>query len=36
MIVIAVITLFAEFLLTRLERRLLSWRPPSPSEASAV
>jgi NitT/TauT family transport system permease protein len=36
MIVIAVITLFAEFLLTRLERRLLSWRPPSPSEAAAV
>jgi NitT/TauT family transport system permease protein len=36
MIVIAVITLFAEFLLTRLERRLLSWRPPSPSEATAI
>jgi len=36
MIVIAVITLFAEFLLTRLERRLLSWRPPSPSEAAAI
>lgn len=36
MIVIAVITLAAEFLLTRLERRLLSWRPPSPSEAAAV
>jgi NitT/TauT family transport system permease protein len=36
MIVIAVITLFAEFLLTRVERRLLSWRPPSPSEAAAV
>jgi len=36
MIVIAVITLIAEFLLTRLERRLLSWRPPSPSEVSAI
>jgi NitT/TauT family transport system permease protein len=36
MIVIAVITLIAEFLLTRVERRLLSWRPPSPSEAAAV
>ena len=36
MIVIAVITLAAEFLLTRLERRLLSWRPPSPAEAAAV
>lgn len=36
MIVIAVITLIAEFLLTRLERRLLSWRPPSQSEAAAV
>ena len=36
MIVIAVITLCAEFLLTRLERRLLSWRPPSPSEAAAI
>ena len=36
MIVIALITLCAEFLLTRLERRLLSWRPPSPSEAAAI
>jgi NitT/TauT family transport system permease protein len=36
MIVIAVITLIAEFLLTRLERRLLAWRPPSPSEATAI
>ena len=37
MIVIAVITLFAEFLLARVERRLLSWRPPSsPAEAAAV
>ncbi|MBR7832105.1 ABC transporter permease [Actinospica durhamensis] len=36
MIVIAVITLAAESLLTRLERRLLSWRPPSPSEAAQI
>jgi NitT/TauT family transport system permease protein len=36
MLVIAVITLVAEFLLTLLERRLLSWRPPSPSEAVAI
>ena len=36
MLVIAVITLFVEFLLTRLERRLLSWRPPSQSEAARI
>ncbi|HWG28758.1 ABC transporter permease [Actinospica sp.] len=36
MFVIAVITLIVEFLLTRLERRLLSWRPPSQSEAVAI
>ncbi len=36
MLVISVITLIAEFLLTMLERRLLSWRPPSPSEAVAI
>ena len=36
MFVIAVITLAVEFFLTRLERRLLSWRPPSPSEAAAI
>ncbi|HTJ70153.1 MAG TPA: ABC transporter permease [Actinospica sp.] len=36
MFVIAVITLFVEFLLTRLERRLLSWRPPSQTEAAAI
>jgi NitT/TauT family transport system permease protein len=36
MIVIAVITLIAEFLLTRLERRLLSWRPPSHAESAAI
>ena len=36
MFVIAVITLVVEFFLTRLERRLLSWRPPSPTEAAAI
>jgi len=36
MIVIAVITLIAEYLLTRLERRLLAWRPQSQSEAAAI
>ncbi|MBS2963045.1 ABC transporter permease [Actinocrinis puniceicyclus] len=36
MLVISVITLVAEFLLTLLERRLLSWRPPSPAEAAAI
>ncbi|MBR7827349.1 ABC transporter permease [Actinospica sp. MGRD01-02] len=36
MFVIAAITLVVEFLLTRLERRLLSWRPPSPTEAAAI
>lgn len=36
MFVIAAITLVVEFLLTRVERRLLSWRPPSPSEAAAI
>jgi NitT/TauT family transport system permease protein len=36
MLVIAVITLGAEFLLTFVEKRLLSWRPPAPSEAVAI
>lgn len=36
MLVIAVITLVAEFLLTFVEKRLLSWRPPAPSEATAI
>jgi NitT/TauT family transport system permease protein len=36
MLVISVITLAAEFLLTLLEKRLLSWRPPAPSEAMAI
>jgi NitT/TauT family transport system permease protein len=36
MLVIAVITLVAEYLITLLERRVLSWRPPSPTESAAV
>jgi NitT/TauT family transport system permease protein len=36
MAVIAVIALTAEWLITRLERRLLSWRPPAPSETAAI
>ena len=36
MLVIAVITLVAEYLITLLERRVLSWRPPSQSETSAI
>lgn len=36
MLVIAVITLVAEFLITLLEKRLLSWRPPRPSDVSAI
>jgi NitT/TauT family transport system permease protein len=34
MLVIAVLVLVAESLIGRLERRLLSWRPPTPSEAA--
>jgi NitT/TauT family transport system permease protein len=34
MLVISVIVLGAEWLISKLEHRLLSWRPPSPSEAS--
>jgi NitT/TauT family transport system permease protein len=34
MLVIAVIALTAEWLISKLEHRLLSWRPPSPSEAT--
>ncbi|WP_042373501.1 ABC transporter permease [Streptacidiphilus neutrinimicus] len=34
MLVIAVLVLVAESLISRLERRLLSWRPPAPSEAA--
>jgi NitT/TauT family transport system permease protein len=36
MLIIAVLTLAAEGLIGLLERRLLSWRPPSPSEAAAT
>jgi NitT/TauT family transport system permease protein len=34
MLVIAALVLVAESLISRLERRLLSWRPPTPSEAA--
>jgi NitT/TauT family transport system permease protein len=36
MLTVSVITLVAEFILTRLERRLLSWRPPSLSDTPAI
>ncbi|MFB7712854.1 ABC transporter permease [Streptomyces sp. NPDC056105] len=36
MLVISVIVLGAEWLIGKLERRLLSWRPPAPSEANAL
>jgi len=36
MAIIAVVTLGAEFLISLLEHRLLKWRPPSRSEASAI
>jgi NitT/TauT family transport system permease protein len=36
MLVIAVITLLAEYLITLLERRMLSWRPPAQSESTAI
>jgi NitT/TauT family transport system permease protein len=36
MLIIAVLTLAAEGLISLLERRLLSWRPPSPTEASVT
>ena len=34
MLIIAILALTAEALISRLERRLLGWRPPAPSEAS--
>jgi NitT/TauT family transport system permease protein len=36
MLIIAVLALTAEGLISLLERRLLSWRPPSPAETPAV
>jgi NitT/TauT family transport system permease protein len=36
MLVVSVITLVAEFLITLLEKRLLSWRPPAQSDAIAI
>ena len=35
MVIMAVITLAAEYLITLLERRVLSWRPPSQAETAA-
>ena len=35
MVIMAVITLVAEYLITLLERRVLSWRPPSQAETAA-
>ena len=35
MAIMAAVTLTAEYLITRLERRVLSWRPPSQSEVAA-
>jgi NitT/TauT family transport system permease protein len=36
MLTVAVVTLVAEFLLTRLEHRLLAWRPPSHTETASI
>ncbi|TAM93060.1 MAG: ABC transporter permease [Jatrophihabitans sp.] len=36
MLIMAVVTLVAEYLLTLLERRVLGWRPPSRSEVAAI
>ena len=36
MIITSVVTLVAEFLITLLERRLLSWRPPSRTEVQSL
>lgn len=36
MLVISVITLGAEYLITLLERRVLSWRPPAPSDVASI
>jgi NitT/TauT family transport system permease protein len=36
MLIIAILALTAEWLIGRLERRVLAWRPPSASEAAAV
>jgi NitT/TauT family transport system permease protein len=36
MAIMAVITLAAEYLITRFERRVLSWRPPSQAESAGI
>jgi NitT/TauT family transport system permease protein len=36
MVIIAIVTLGAEFFISLLEHRVLKWRPPSRSEAQAI
>ena len=36
MLIITALALVAEWLITRLEKRLTSWRPPSSSEAAGI
>lgn len=36
MAIMAVVTLLAEFVITLIEKRVLSWRPPNKSESSAI
>jgi len=36
MVIVAVFTLVAEYLITLLEHVLLKWRPPSRSDAQAI
>jgi NitT/TauT family transport system permease protein len=36
MLIIAILALTAEWLISRLEHRLLSWRPPAPTEIAAI
>jgi NitT/TauT family transport system permease protein len=36
MLIMAAVTLVAEYFLTQLEKRVLAWRPPSRSEAQAI
>jgi NitT/TauT family transport system permease protein len=36
MAIMAVITLAAEYLITRLEKRVLAWRPPTHAETAGI
>jgi NitT/TauT family transport system permease protein len=36
MLIMSAVTLVAEYLITLLEKRVLSWRPPSRSEAQSI